>query len=181
MKPYPFVIALCLLTACSQGASTAQSGANANAASTAAAPTSDTASGGMPGSPCDVIAAADVAGIIIAPVTRASADSAPDLCIYEAKSHAKVTISEGQGDTAKGAWMLATTYNGAKTPLAGVGDEALYGPEGATLIARKGNRSCRVDVLGYDNSDAMDEITKDRDDALAKKLGALCNKLFASQ
>ena len=179
MKPYPSFIALFLLAACSQGASTTQSGTGANTASTAAAQAPDTAGRGAPGNPCDVITAADTAGIIVAPVTRTSSESAPDLCIYEAKSHAKVLIGEAQGDGANGAWMLATTYNSTKTPVAGSGDEALRNPNGTTLIARKGDLSCRVDVMGYDST-ASTDITKDRGDALASKLGALCNKLFAS-
>jgi len=47
-------------------------------------------------------------------------------------------------------------------------------------LARKGDTSCRAEVVGYDNVDAMDDITKDRGDALARKFGALCNKLFTS-
>jgi hypothetical protein len=89
-------------------------------------------------------------------------------------------IAVTKGAEEKGAWMLATTYNATKNPLAGVADEALYNPEGTTLIARKGYTSCRVDVVGYDNANAMDDITKNRGEALARKLGALCNKLFAS-
>jgi hypothetical protein len=100
--------------------------------------------------------------------------------MYQTQSHGNVTISAARGDASKGARVLATTYNATTNPLPGVGDEALYNPEGTTLIARKRDTSCRVDVVGYDNASAMGDITKDRGAALARKLGALCNKLFLS-
>jgi hypothetical protein len=180
MIPHWFV-ALCVLGACSQGATPAQDGAvTGPASSSVAQPSDDTGGSNVSRNPCDVITAADVAGIVVAPVTRASSESAPALCIYQSRTHAKVTIGEAQGDAAKGAWTLATTYNATNTPVAGVGDEALRDVTGTTLIARRGDQSCRVDVLGYDNSDAMDDITKDRGETLARKLGALCNKIFVS-
>ena len=181
LKTLALSCALCALAACSQGADRAQSGAATNPASTPTAQTSaGTGADNASRNPCDVITAADMAGIIVVPITRASSDSAPGLCIYESKSHAKVTIGEAQGDAVKFAWTLATTTNAADIPVAGVGDEAMRDTTGTTLIARKGGVSCRVDVLGYDNSDAMDDISKDRGDVLAKKLGTLCNKVFAS-
>ncbi len=132
-----------------------------------------------PASPCDVITAADVASILIAPATRMpGVDSVS--CMYQTHTHATVRIGVARGDDEKGAWMLATTYNATKTPLTGVGDEALYNPDGTTLIAREGDTSCRVDVVGYDNATAMDDITTDRGAALARKLGALCKTLLAS-
>jgi hypothetical protein len=164
------LISLCLLAACSKGASTAQA-AGASTTPNAAA------HGSASANPCDVITAADVASILTAPATRKpGVDSVQ--CMYQTQSHATVRISVEKGDDAKGAWMLATTYNATKNPLPGIGDEALYNPEGAILIARKGDRSCRVDVVGYDSANGMDVITKDRGEALARKLGALCNKLL---
>ncbi|HWF86759.1 MAG TPA: hypothetical protein VG222_17995 [Vicinamibacterales bacterium] len=126
-----------------------------------------------------MITAADVAGILTAPATR-KPGADPASCMYQTQTKANVTINVAKGDEVKGAWTLATTYNATKNPLASVGDEALYNPQGTTLIARKGETSCRVDAVGYDNANAMDDITKDRGEALARKLGALCNKLFAA-
>lgn len=182
------LVPLCALVACSKGTSPSKSAAARNSTSVVAAQPSDAASSGnLQLNTCETITAADVAGIITAPVTgKAGPDptreggSDPATCVYRAQSGADVTISLAQGDTAKGAWMLATTYNGTKTPLAGVGEQALYGPVGTVLIARKGDLSCRVDVVGYDNADAMDSITKDRGAQLAGKLGALCSKAFSA-
>jgi hypothetical protein len=172
-------ITFCLLAACSQGASTAQTPAGANTTPTGAAQRSAAADGNAPANPCDVITAADVAGILTAPATR-KPGADPASCMYQTQTKANVTINVAKGDEVKGAWTLATTYNATKNPLASVGDEALYNPQGTTLIARKGETSCRVDAVGYDNANAMDDITKDRGEALARKLGALCNKLFAA-
>lgn len=180
------LLALCALAACSKGTSHSNHARN-SAPAVAAEPSGATSSGNAHLDTCEVISAADVAGIIIAPVTgKAGPDlmregaSDPAVCVYRAQSGANLTITLGLGGEAEGAWMLATTYNGTKTPLAGVGEQALYSPEGTVLIARKGDLSCRVDVVGYDNSDAMDSITKDRGARLAGKLGALCNKVFSA-
>lgn len=120
------------------------------------------------------------AAILVAPATR-NAGLEPTTCVYRTQTKANVTISAAKGDGAKGAWIFATTYSATKNPLAGVGDEALYSADGTTLIARKGDTSCRVDVVGFDNSDAMDDITKARGEELARKLGVLCDKVFADQ
>jgi hypothetical protein len=153
-------ITLCLLAGCTRGASAA-------------------AADSAPTNPCDVITAADVASVLTAPATRKPGVDAAS-CMYQTSTHATVRISAAKGDNEKGAWMIATTYNATKNPLAGVADEALYNPDATTLIARKGDTSCRVDVVGYDNASAMDDITKDRGGALARKLGALCKKFFAA-
>jgi hypothetical protein len=171
--------ALCALTACSKGASNTRSSAVGEPAS-AAAQTTAASGGNAQVNPCDrAIAAADVAGILVAPATRDSGPD-PDTCVFRTQTRANVTISVAKGDAAKFAWTLATTYNGTKNPLAGVGDEALFNPNGTTLIARKGDTSCRLDVVGYDNANAMDDITKDRGETLARKLGGVCNKVFAA-
>ena len=174
------IFALCTLAACSNGASTAPSGAAADSASPVAAQMPSEA-GGAVGNSCDVITTADMAGILVTPATR---KDGPDLgaCKYQTATKGQVTINVAQGDGANFWWSLATTTQGANVPLAGVGDKALYNAfaGGRPLIARKGNMTCFVDVVGYDNSDAMDSITRDRGEALAKKLGELCNKLFAS-
>ncbi|MES2402915.1 MAG: DUF3558 family protein [Pseudomonadota bacterium] len=172
--------ALCLLAACSHGASS-QPGVAANAASGVAAQAPDTAGSALR-NPCDVITAADVAGILVTPATRKDGAN-PGACMYETATRGQVTINVAQGDGANFWWSLATTSQGANVPLAGVGDKALYNAfaGGRPLIARKSDMTCFVDVVGYDNSGAMDSITKDRGETLARKLGALCNKLFATR
>ena len=134
--------------------------------------------GNATGNPCRVITAADVAGILLTPATSRPGPTS-GTCMYQTATRANVTIGVAQGNEAKGAWMFATTYSGTEKAISGIGDQALFRVDGTTLIARRGDRSCRVDVVGYDNSEAMNSITKDRGPALARKLGALCTKLFA--
>lgn len=179
-RPTPYwIVVLCVLGACSQNAAPAQTGASTSAAS-AAAPTSDSGDKAS-GNPCNVITAADVAGILVTPATRKSGSNS-GACMYETATKGQVTINVAQGDSANFWWSLATTSQGANVPLAGVGDKALYNAfaGGRPLISRKGDMTCFVDVVGFDNSDATDSITKDRGEALAHKLGALCTKIFAA-
>ena len=174
------IIVLCSLGACSQGAAPAQSSA---ATDTAATPAAQSAGDhGAAGNPCDVITAADVASILVTPATRKDGAN-PGACMYETATKGQVTINVAQGDSTKFWWSFATTTQGANVPLAGIGDKALYNAfaGGRPLIARRGDMTCFVDVVGYDNSDAKDSITGDRGEALARKLGALCSKVFASQ
>lgn len=175
MKPYPFCIAFLLLAACSQGASTAPSGASANAASIAAAPVSDAAGSGASGYRCDVISAADMAGILTAPA-KSELDPTGRECHYATPS-AYVSVIAQQIDNEM-AWKVATTYSHVDVPVAGIGDTAMRNANGTKLAARKGDMYCGIEVR-YDEPTA-DSITADRGDALARKLGALCSKLFAS-
>lgn len=171
--------AVYVLSACSQSAAPSQTSAATGPASTLA-PTND-AGNKASGNPCDVITAADVAGILVTPATS-KVGSNPGACTYETATKGQVTINVAQGDSANFWWSLATTSQGANVPLAGIGDKALYNAfaGGRPLIARKGDMTCFVDVVGYDNSGAMDSITKDRGETLARKLGALCTKIFAA-
>jgi hypothetical protein len=67
------------------------------------------------------------------------------------------------------------------SPLAGIGDSALQGRGGTQIVARKKDLVCSVDITGTDNADGMTAITTDRGEALAKKLGVLCAKVFAAR
>jgi len=124
-----------------------------------------------------------VVGILNKPVVAkpVGADGTPGACKYQTQSSAYVSINVAQGDGAKFWWTLATTSQGANTPLVGVGDKALYNAfaGGRPLIASKGDTTCFVDVMGI-NSEAEVDITKDRGETLARKLGALCTKIFAA-
>ncbi len=128
------------------------------------------------------IAPGDVASILIAPVVRQANRLNPQSCSYHAAAGATVTISLANGDDGKFAWKIASDpSNGRMDALAGIGDSALQGRGGTQVVARKGDLVCSVDITGTDNADGMTAITKDRGDALAKKLGALCAKVFAAR
>jgi hypothetical protein len=58
-------------------------------------------------------------------------------------------------------------------PMAGVGDAAFWNPAGAVSAVKAPNRGCDISVVG------APDVTKIRDEALGRKLGEICNKLFA--
>ena len=123
----------------------------ASSAAGAAAPSSASvrgpaASGGKPpANPCEVITAADVAGIFTAPAKAGdTAELTPEYknCQYATKSaHVSVVVSQiGPDDDM--AWKVATTYSHVDVPLAGIGDTAFrnatapsWPPARATCIA----------------------------------------------
>lgn len=125
----------------------------------------------------------DIAGIITAPVVKEAATMNPQSCSYHAAAGATVTISLSQGEESKSFWDLMTNpaITGTLSPLAGVGDTALHARGGTQVIARKGDLVCSIDITGTDNADGMDVITRARGEELAKKLGALCGKVFAAR
>ena len=128
------------------------------------------------------IAPADVVDIITAPVTK-QPGFGPQSCSYHAAAGATVTISLSNGDDGKFTWstMSNPANTGTLSPLAGLGDAALHARGGTVVIAHKGDLVCSVDITGTDNADGMKVITKARGEELAKKLGALCGKVFAAR
>ena len=62
------------------------------------------------------------------------------------------------------------------TPLAGVGDRAVWQASLNEVVAEKDNKLCDISVQGSGMG------LKDRSPAaMQKKIGALCNKIFAAQ
>lgn len=128
------------------------------------------------------IAPADVAGILTASVVKQGSTLNPQSCSYHAAAGATVTITLANGDDGKSAWDTSSNpANGRMDSLAGVGEHALQGRAGTLVVARKGDLVCSVDVTGTDNTNGIQVITADRGTALADKLGALCNKVFAAR
>ena len=128
------------------------------------------------------ITPADVADIITAPVTKQPGLSAQS-CSYHASAGATVTISLSSGEDGKFSWstMSNPANTGTLSPLVGIGDTALHSHGGTVVVARKGDLVCSVDITGTDNANGMQVITKARGEELAKKLGALCGKVFAAR
>lgn len=153
------------------------------AAPTAAASAHPTAGGNIVAAACDrEITPADIADLITAAVEKRYASTNAQSCSYHASAGATVTISLATGDDAKFAWDIASNpANGQREPIAGIGDSALGFRSGTDVVARKGGLVCSVDITGTDNVDGMQVVTKARGLELAKKLGALCSKVFAAR
>ena len=171
-------IALCALAACSQGASNASAAATDPAVSPGAQ-SSTSAGSDVPGNSCDVITAADVAGILGGPL-KSEPDPSGRECHYATHSAYVSILVEQIGPDDEMGWKVATTYSHVDVPLAGIGDTALRNANGTVLAARKGDVYCRIEVVGYD-SPTDDTVTGDRGETLARKFGVLCNKIFATR
>jgi hypothetical protein len=148
------------------------------------APIGRSAGGNVVETACEKdVTPADIADIITTQVVKQAAVINAQSCSYHAAAGATVTINLSQGKDAKSIWaMMSNPANtGTLLPLAGIGDTALHARGGTLVIARKGDLFCNVDITGTDNADGMRVITRARGEELAKKLGALCGKVFAAR
>ncbi|MGI8839605.1 MAG: hypothetical protein ACR2F8_02280 [Caulobacteraceae bacterium] len=114
-------------------------------------------------------------------VRGGDAPGGAEACRFEGPNHTEVVIGLRSGDEIAPFWKLALDANhGAMVPLAGAGDTALRARDGAEVIARKGSLSCQANVAGLD--EALTRATlKASGEALARRLGALCAKVFAKR
>ena len=102
-------------------------------------------------------------------------------CAFDGPGQTGVMVSLRSGDEIEPFWRLTVDANGAgMTPLAGVGEAALRTPQGATVLARQGALSCQVDLVGLKAALRQKGI-EGSTDLLARKLGALCAKVFAAR
>lgn len=128
------------------------------------------------GSACDRIALrpAGLSGILRAPVTqetRVPGDG--QSCSYLTEGFPSITVSlrPGAGESTVNAWIHGKMPFQV-TPIAGVGDSALWQPALHELIARKGALLCDIQVRAGENDFAL------APDALPKAVGALCERIF---
>lgn len=166
-------IATGALAACSQGTPTTTSSTPKPVAST------------LPGNVCErkLLTLADVDGILDEPVTgtKPLAGDAQTCLFVTAKD------DQGAGNISvslrgNGVATLATFTSGKMNQYAnwksmsGVGDEGVWLPELHEVDARKGDSLCVVGVAF-----SMSKALRDAGEAAQqRKLGGLCNKIFAS-
>lgn len=159
-------IALILLAAtagCSKPAGGSAAGQHV-AAQTAAVPA---------GTACDrkLITQADIAPLLSEPITsmetlKGDAQS----CVFTTSGFSSVTVSlrPGLGDITVQQTLSGATNVGG-TPLAGVGDKAVWTPMLKEVNASKNNLLCDIGAIGPATSGATED-----------KVAALCNKIFAA-
>jgi hypothetical protein len=158
--------ALCGLGACSKPAAGASSHA-------AASPVRS-----QPSSVCDrkVLTSADVADILSAPIVgNKNLTGDPDTCVFESASFPSITISvrAGVGKATVDTWASGKMPISA-SPLSGIGESAVWADDLHELIAEQHNVLCDIRASGL-AKDLASSIG-----ALQRKLGALCNKVFAA-
>jgi hypothetical protein len=166
---YLLILAICTLAACSK--------APPPVAGAAAKAPASSASTSVPASACDrkLVTIEDAVGILDAPVTATkNIPGDPQSCVFDTASYPSltVTIRPGHGQAAVGMYTSGKMDQFDKSaPLAGVGSEAVRSLALDRVIARKDDLLCEITGPGLANA---------TDDSKARKLGALCNKIFAA-
>lgn len=126
-------------------------------------------------SACDrkLVSQADMAGVLSEPITSvAPLPGDAQSCVFRTASATSVTVSvrPGLGRATVDAWASGKTPLSA-SPLAGVGDQAVWQQTLHEVIAKKGDLLCDIGVAGPPSATAG---------ATAAKVGALCAKIFAA-
>ena len=160
LRSIKFAWIVCVVAACSQGA-TAPSTASPLGSATASAQ-GWIANGA---SACERYLTPDVVAAILrnlaGPTRRIDGQSCNTGAIYISLIVADIDV-----------FRLEVPRIVGTHPFAGVGDGAYWNAAGTSVAAVKGHtRGCHIGVIGA--------ATKIQDEALAQKLGEICNKLFA--
>lgn len=130
------------------------------------------------GNACDrkLLTTADVAGIVTAPITGTKVTPGDsESCEFTTATFSSITVTLRPR---MGKATVATWRNGrmplSATPLAGVGDEAVWVEQLHEVVAEKNDLLCDIQVSGTGkdlNRAGADE---------QRRVGALCNKIFAA-
>jgi hypothetical protein len=161
-------LSLLLLAACATLASCSkQPGASLASAAAAAPP-----------SACEtlVLKAADLNGLLLAPITHATALAGDgQSCAFLTTGFSAITISvrPGLGRASLDAWA-AGKMSLPVTPLPNVGDAAVWQDTLHEIIARKNDLLCDIQLRGASDDFAVAE------QVLPRAMGALCNRIFAA-
>ena len=147
---------------CSKAA--APSDGNAPTAPAAATSSSDGGAGGACGGHLNQ---ADVQPLLSGPITAVKpAPSDPDSCVFSTAGFSSITVTVR---STGGKQTLESWHKGPVTPVAGVGDDAVWEAGIQELVASRGDTLCTVSAMGSEVSAATAETE-----------GALCAKVFAA-
>ena len=181
LRVIAIAVLLAALAACAQGTGIGQSASKASSsdgtASVAASkPGNDGQSDDDDDAPIThidcgkVFSPADVAGILDGQVTISVYPYRDNACHFESADGGTFTLYSGNGFTEQIEWKDGlANRNGDYKALAGVGDQAFY--RKGEFQSRKGNYYCAISGSGNNPPS----------EALARKLGALCNKVYAAR
>jgi hypothetical protein len=192
-------VAILGLAGCSGGAApTAPADGAVSGAVVTAPEGTATDSGGSTGviDVCAVVTAADAAPLFSGPVTTKTEPglvgqaSGCDYISTRFPDDESLSIEVVLGDQAASFWTGNIAPQGEDTiPLTGIGDQAARQPGTPDLVSIKGSIFCEAETgsgntevyAGLATPDASDNIPDDAATAFAERIGALCNKIFASQ
>lgn len=119
---------------------------------------------------------ADVADIIPGAVTVSPYAEGDNACVFKSADNSQVLQVSGDGDLEKALWTDPEVNQRDKyyKRISGIGDEAFFkAPDGAQVYVKKGDRYCGV-LAAIDQPNLTGE-------ALARRLGALCDKYLAAR
>lgn len=175
------VCTVCATSACSKARADTASAATSDPAGASASPGADTVAIAVDCS--KVFSPNDLAGLLKGPVTTHARSGSPAWCDFGNDELADVNVSIGGDETSEQVeWNDAT--GGPDRPkfvaLPAVGDQAMYkagtsatNPE---VASKKGTFYCLA-TIGAGNDNTYKSLGAGE---LAKRLGALCNKMFAA-
>lgn len=167
--------AVVLSAGCAAGGST--TGQNAAAAQSAPPPTAAAKTASSVGNACDrlVDVKDDVATILGQAVTSTEEHSAGTIQTCEFKvtgfESLTITLRPGQGNVVMGIWQSGKMPTSSE-PLSGVGERAVWVAALTEVIATKNDLLCDVGVPGLPSANGSKDVAR-------KRLGDLCNKIFA--
>ena len=159
---------LCATAACSQSANNSASSGGANSVPASSADNGATASA----APLDcskVFASSDVAGILTGAI-KIERDQYPIGCHFDGSG---ASVSVDVDPSLEVAWDPAVAGSGF-VDLPGVGDQARWHAASGDVLSRKGKLYCGAEFSMQSTPASLSG------EELAKRLGALCNKLFAA-
>lgn len=125
-----------------------------------------------------VFSPADAAGLLKAPVTLTAIDQTSGWCNFTNEAVSDITVRTGSNEDMEAMWNAATVSSDRVkyVPLPGVGDQAVRkASDGAEVDSRSGKLYCVVSIAGIDDYKRLSA------EELAKRLGALCAKVFAAR
>jgi hypothetical protein len=168
-------IAILVTAACANNGSAPPAGGSPVPATAAASAGGSASSGNA----CDRkwITQADVEGILsdpISSVTPLAGDA--QSCVFNTATFVTLTVSTrpGLGKTTVDTWASGKMPVSA-TPISGVGDQAVWQDTLREIIAQKNNLLCDIGISGPPGASKL--ATPE----LQKRMGGLCNKIFAAQ
>jgi hypothetical protein len=128
---------------------------------------------------CDsnVITAQDLSDMFTGPITgKKSVPGDEETCTFKTAGYTSVQVTSrpSLGHASVQEWVDGTVSLPA-SPLSGVGDRAMWQADMHEVIAEKNNALCDIRVMG--SSDLKDPSPA----TMQKKIGALCNKIFAAR
>ena len=175
LQTVTLVAAVLTLAACSKPANNsgnaASSGSTPTSSSQAAGPTTTASS--ATGNACDrkLIGEADVAPLLSEPISGVETLSGDaQTCEFKTAGFSSVHVSLRPGlGHATLDQIISGGTNQTVTPLAGVGDRAVWDANLKQISAEKDGTLCEIGAIG--------PATKP---ATAEKVGALCSKIFAA-